>query len=78
MVQAKEAAVRNKKFNKKLTLKKTTVAHLGNLEMRTAHGGGIDGGIAITPNCGSSPCNEPSEAHIVTDTCPSECMTCSC
>jgi hypothetical protein len=78
MVKAKEAAMRNKNFNKKLTLNKTTVAHLDNLEMKSAQGGGIDGDVAITPNCGSNPCEEPSEGHIITDTCPSQCMTCSC
>ncbi len=72
--------MKTKKIMQKLTLNKTTVTNLNMQQMNAIQGGyAVD---PITPDC-SNPCVltpacAPTEGCPITNTCPSDCRTCSC
>ncbi|NIM16491.1 MAG: hypothetical protein GTO45_31145 [Candidatus Aminicenantes bacterium] len=69
-----------KTFNKKLVLKKATIANLNHRQMNSAHGGNVGIGIVepgpdpvpVTTDQDTCPCSVP---ECITDP-PTECYTC--
>lgn len=79
----KEAIMKSKKFNRKLMLNKKTVANLNTNEMNGVLGGGGQDDDYLTNSC--NPCaftpgcpESVGCPQVVTETCVSQCRTCSC
>ena len=66
-----------KKFNKKLTLKKETIVHLDNHQMKKAAGGAVTKTCTCTVWITGDPCANPCETlHCPTN--PIECTNAPC